>query len=58
MQINIRRVEKKDRFAIRAMVFRALLNPLNLDWRQFVVAESDGRMIEIRQVRSWEKYFN
>jgi N-acetylglutamate synthase-like GNAT family acetyltransferase len=51
MSLSIRKAEKKDRFAIRAMVYRACLNPFSLDWRQFVVAEADSRVIGIRQVR-------
>ncbi len=51
MEATIRKAEKRDRLHIRAIVCRACLNPINLDWRRFVVAETEGRVIGIRQVR-------
>lgn len=51
MRVEVRGAEKKDRLAIRTMVYRAFLNPLGIDWRRFVVAEADGRVIGALQVR-------
>ena len=33
------------------MVYRACLNPFGIKWKRFVVAEADGRVIGVRQVR-------
>ncbi len=51
MSITVRNAEKKDRFTIRAMVYRACLNPFGISWSRFVVAEEDGRVIGARQVK-------
>jgi N-acetylglutamate synthase-like GNAT family acetyltransferase len=51
MSFTVRRAERKDRFTIRVMVYRACLNPFGINWERFVVAEADGRVIGVRQVR-------
>jgi len=51
MPVAIRKAGREDRFVIKARVYRACLNPIGLDWRRFVVAEADGRIIGFRQVR-------
>jgi amino-acid N-acetyltransferase len=51
MSLIVRRAESKDRFTIRAMVYRACLNPFGIDWKRFTVAEAEGRVIGVRQVR-------
>lgn len=52
MSITIRPALKKDRFAIRVLILRACLNPSNLNWQRFVVAEQGGKVIGVRQVKT------
>lgn len=52
MFITIRPALKKDRFVIRALIYRACLNPSNLNWQRFVVAEQGGKIIGVRQVKT------
>lgn len=52
MSITIRPAAKKDRLVIRALIYRACLNPLNLNWQRFVVAEQGGKIIGVRQVKT------
>lgn len=49
--IRIRPARAADRRAIRRLVVAARLNPLDLDWRRFLVAERAGRIIGTIQVR-------
>lgn len=51
MSITVRQALKKDRFAIRALIYRACLNPFNLSWQRFMVAEHAGKVIGVRQVK-------
>lgn len=36
---------------IRRMIYRAGINPLGLDWRRFLVAEADGQIVAIGQIK-------
>jgi amino-acid N-acetyltransferase len=40
-----------DRRAIRSIVWAARINPLELDWRRFLVAEEAGRVVGVGQVK-------
>ena len=48
---RIRRARAADRWAIRRLVYAARLNPRDLDWRRFLVAELDGRIVGTIQAR-------
>ncbi len=49
----IRRATAADQAAIKAMVRRAGLDPFNLQWPNFVLAEIDGQVVGIGQVRPY-----
>lgn len=51
MRAHIRPATAGDQRAIRAWVWSARLNPVNLRWRNFVVAEVAGQMAGIGQLR-------
>jgi amino-acid N-acetyltransferase len=49
---KLRPAARADSGAIRALVYQAWLNPLSLNWRRFVVAESaQGQVIGCGQVK-------
>jgi len=47
----LRRATAADQAAIAALIRAARLNPFNLDWRRFVVAVEDGRVVGTGQVK-------
>ncbi|HEV8566819.1 MAG TPA: GNAT family N-acetyltransferase [Actinoplanes sp.] len=51
MQVDVRRAREHDQAAITAMVRQARLNPADLRWPRFVVAEHDGRIVGVAQLR-------
>jgi N-acetylglutamate synthase-like GNAT family acetyltransferase len=51
LQLTIRPAAAGDQSAITAMVRAAKLNPFRLRWRDFLVAEMDGRIVGVGQVR-------
>jgi N-acetylglutamate synthase-like GNAT family acetyltransferase len=51
MQIDIRKADQGDQAAITTIVRRAHLNPRGLAWRGFVVAERNGSIVGVAQVR-------
>jgi len=51
VQITVRRAREEDEPVIRTMVRRARLNPANLKWERFVIAERDGRTVGVAQLR-------
>jgi N-acetylglutamate synthase-like GNAT family acetyltransferase len=51
MSIPIRPATAADRSAIRAIVHAARLIPRDLDWRRFLVAEVDGQIVGVGQVK-------
>ena len=51
MTIQIRPATPVDQPFIRALVRSAQLNPINLRWPNFVVAEVEGRVVGIGQLR-------
>jgi N-acetylglutamate synthase-like GNAT family acetyltransferase len=50
-QPTIRPATEADAGAIRALIRQAQLNPRDLDWRRFLVADEGGKVIGIAQVR-------
>jgi N-acetylglutamate synthase-like GNAT family acetyltransferase len=50
-QIRIRRARPHDQAQITAMVRRAHLNPSNLDWSRFMVAERHATIVGAGQIR-------
>lgn len=50
--VRIRRAISADQRTIRAMVRSAGLDPFDLRWRNFVIAELDGEIVGIGQVRT------
>ena len=51
MGVEIRSAREKDQTAITAMIRQARLNPANLQWQRFMVAERDGLIVGVAQVR-------
>lgn len=51
MAISIRPALQADQQTILSFIRQANLNPRNLDWRHFLVAEEDGQIVGIRQVK-------
>jgi amino-acid N-acetyltransferase len=49
--ITVRRARAEDQPVISVMVRRARLNPANLHWERFVVAEGDSRTVGVAQLR-------
>jgi len=50
---HVRRATESDQAEITASVRGARLNPRNLHWERFVVAERDGRLVGVAQVRQY-----
>jgi N-acetylglutamate synthase-like GNAT family acetyltransferase len=48
----IRRAEQADQASVTAIVRAAGINPFDLHWPRFLVAEEDGRIIGVVQVKS------
>ncbi len=51
MSITIRPAVASDQAEITSMVRAARINPRNLHWSRFLVAEEGGRIVGIRQVK-------
>lgn len=51
MAIEIRPARQADQETIVSFVRQAKINPRNLHWENFLVAEEDGKVIGIRQVK-------
>ena len=51
MPYTIRRATEADQATIRRMIRDAGINPMNLKWRNFLVAEEDGTIVGIGQVK-------
>lgn len=49
--LTFRPATAADQPTIRQIVYRARINPLGLDWRCFLVAEEDGRIVAIGQIK-------
>jgi amino-acid N-acetyltransferase len=51
MPITIRPAQQQDQQTIVSLIRRAKINPRNLRWERFLVAEENGQVIGIRQVK-------
>jgi N-acetylglutamate synthase-like GNAT family acetyltransferase len=51
VQITVRRAREADQPVVTAMVRRARLNPADLHWERFVIAERDSRAVGVAQLR-------
>ena len=51
MPATIRPATEADQVTIRRLIREANLNPMSLDWPNFVVAEQDGGVVGIGQVK-------
>jgi amino-acid N-acetyltransferase len=51
MSIFIRSASAGDQSTITAIVCAARINPCDLDWRRFLVAEEQGRVVGVGQVK-------
>jgi len=54
MDIIIRPPTQEDRETIVSFINQAKLNPRNLHWQRFLVAEQGGKVVGIRQVKVYE----
>jgi len=50
--VTVRRAHTADQPTIAAMVRRARLNPADLQWQRFVIAERDGHAVGVAQLRA------
>jgi N-acetylglutamate synthase-like GNAT family acetyltransferase len=55
MTITIRPARQEDQETIVGLIRQAKLNPRNLHWEHFLVAEENGRILGIRQVKVHER---
>lgn len=51
MAINIRPARQEDQQTIVSLIHQAKLNPRNLHWEHFLVAEENGKILGVRQVK-------
>lgn len=51
MTITIRPARQEDQPTIVSFIRQAKINPRNLHWERFLVAEEDGQVVGIRQVK-------
>jgi hypothetical protein len=51
MSYSIRPTRAKERWTIRRIVWCARINPFDLDWRRFLVAEENGNIVGVGQVK-------
>ena len=51
MAITIRPARQQDQDTIVSFIRQAKLNPRNLHWQNFLVAEENGQMVGIRQIK-------
>lgn len=51
MTISIRRALEADQTTIVSLIRQAKINPRNLHWQNFLVAEENGQVVGIRQVK-------
>jgi amino-acid N-acetyltransferase len=51
MTISIRHAVEEDQATIVSFIHQAKINPRNLHWQNFLVAEENGQVVGIRQVK-------
>ena len=54
MPINIRPAMETDQSTIEKFIQQAKLNPRNLHWERFLIAEEDGKIVGVRQVKIYK----
>ncbi len=52
MTIVIRHARQEEQEIIVSLIHQAKINPRNLHWENFLVAEGDGKIVGIRQVKT------
>ncbi len=52
MTIVIRHARQEEQEIIVSLIHQAKINPRNLHWENFLVAEDDGKIVGIRQVKT------
>lgn len=55
MSIRIRPARQEDQETIVSFINQAKLNPRNLHWQNFLVAEDNGNVVGIRQVKVYKQ---
>ena len=55
MTIHIRPAREEDQETIVYFIRQAKLNPRNLKWQNFLVAEDNGNVVGVRQVKVYEQ---
>jgi amino-acid N-acetyltransferase len=53
--VTIRPARQEDQETIVSLIRQAKLNPRNLHWQNFLVAEENGQVVGIRQVKVYEQ---
>lgn len=49
--MNIRPAHQPDQKTIERIVHAAQINPMDLDWRRFLVAEEEGKIVGVGQIK-------
>jgi N-acetylglutamate synthase-like GNAT family acetyltransferase len=49
--VSLRRARQSDAVSIRAIIRQAGINPMGIDWRRFLLAEVDGRIVGTGQIK-------
>lgn len=55
MDITIRPARQEDQQTITSLIQQAKLNPRNLHWQNFFVAEESGKLVGIRQIKVYSQ---
>ena len=55
MNANIRPARQEDQETIVSYVQQARINPRNLHWQNFLVAEADNKIVGIRQIKTYKQ---
>lgn len=55
MTLTIRPARQEDKETIVSFIRQAKLNPRNLNWQNFLVAEENNELVGIRQVKVYER---
>lgn len=55
MNVNIRPARQEDQETIVSYVQQARINPRNLQWQNFLVAEADNKIVGIRQIKTYKQ---
>ena len=55
MAVTIRRARQEDQQTIVSLIRQAKLNPRNLNWENFLIAEENGKVIGMRQIKTYSQ---